>query len=62
MFGKWVAVLGMLTFGTASSIMSKINFEVKGMNTLGKLVSFHKPWFCVLVMFIGMSGKKCSNH
>jgi len=56
MFGKWVAVLGMLTFGTASSIMSKINFEVKGMNTLGKLVSFHKPWFCVLVMFIGMSG------
>ena len=22
----------------------------------GELVPFHKPWFCVLVMFIGMSG------
>ena len=56
MLGKWIAVVGMLTFGTASSIMSKVNYEVKGMNSLGKLVSFHKPWFCVLVMFIGMSG------
>jgi drug/metabolite transporter (DMT)-like permease len=36
--------------------MSKVNFEVKGINTLGKLASFHKPWFCVLVMFVGMSG------
>lgn len=56
MLGKWVAVIGMLTFGTVSSVMSKINFEVRGINTLGKEVPFHKPWFCVLVMFVGMSG------
>jgi len=56
MLAKWIAVVGMLTFGTVSSIMSKINFEVKGLNLDGKLVPFHKPWFCVLVMFIGMSG------
>lgn len=56
MLGKWVAVLGMLAFGTASSIMSKVNFEMKGVNTQGMLVPFHKPWFCVLVMFVGMSG------
>jgi len=51
-----VAVLGMLTFGTVSSIMSKVNFEVRGLNLKGELVPFHKPWFCVLVMFVGMSG------
>ena len=53
---KWVAVIGMLAFGTVSSIMSKVNFEVRGVNLNGKVVPFHKPWFCVLVMFVGMSG------
>ena len=35
---KWVAVIGMLAFGTVSSIMSKVNFQVRGINLNGKVV------------------------
>ena len=52
----WVAIIGMLTFGTISSLLSKITFEVRGDNLDGDFVPFAKPWFCVAVMFAGMIG------
>ena len=52
----WVAIIGMLTFGTISSLLSKITFEVRGDNLNGDFVPFAKPWFCVAVMFAGMIG------
>ena len=49
-------VAGTLFFGTISSLLSKIAYEVEGTGADGATKKFQKPWFCALVMFVGMTG------
>jgi drug/metabolite transporter (DMT)-like permease len=50
-----VAVLGVVVFGTAASLIAKLIYSVHGVNSHGEHVPFTKPWFQVLGMFVGMS-------
>ena len=50
-----VAVFGMIFFGTACSLLAKLIYSVRAVNIHGQLAPYEKPWFQVLVMFLGMS-------
>jgi drug/metabolite transporter (DMT)-like permease len=48
------AIPGMLLFGTTTVVTSKILFEMTSKNSNGEVVAFEKPWWQVLMMFLGM--------
>lgn len=50
-----MAVLGVVVFGTAASLLAKLIYSVHGVNSHGDYAPFTKPWFQVLGMFAGMS-------
>lgn len=50
-----VAVFGMIFFGTACSLLAKLIYSVKAMDSHGNVSTYEKPWFQVLAMFAGMS-------
>ena len=47
-----LAVVGLLLFGTASSVLSKVAYDFQAVGLDGQLKHFHKPLFLVLVMFL----------
>lgn len=49
------AVGGVIVFGTAASLLSKLIYSVRGLDSHGVDAPFTKPWFQVMVMFFGMS-------
>lgn len=51
-----IAVLGVVVFGTAASLLAKLIYSVHALDSHGHVAPFTKPWFQVLVMFVGMSG------
>eukprot|EP00892_Ulva_mutabilis_P009770 jgi/Ulvmu1/7165/UM034_0073.1 len=53
--GARVSVVGLLTFGTLTSLFSKIVYELQGIGLDGELHYFRKPWFMTTLMFVGMS-------
>lgn len=50
-----VSVFGMIFFGTACSLLAKLIYSVKALDSHGNLSTYEKPWFQVLTMFTGMS-------
>lgn len=50
-----VAVTGMIFFGTACSLLAKLIYSVRAMDSYGNVTTYEKPWFQVLAMFTGMS-------
>ncbi|EME27408.1 Solute carrier family 35 member F6 [Galdieria sulphuraria] len=50
-----VGVLGLLTFGTVTSLLAKIIFGVPSLGIDGQLKEFRKPLFETFAMFYGMS-------
>jgi len=53
---KSAAVIGLLVFGTASSVSSKILYEMRAPPGPGQSdTAFEKPWFVTLIMFVAMS-------
>ena len=56
MMGKAAAVMGMLAFGTATSLMAKVVFQLRAEGDAhGGKHAFAKPYFMTLVMFVGMT-------
>eukprot|EP00186_Timspurckia_oligopyrenoides_P003849 CAMPEP_0182446334 /NCGR_PEP_ID=MMETSP1172-20130603/4133_1 /TAXON_ID=708627 /ORGANISM="Timspurckia oligopyrenoides, Strain CCMP3278" /LENGTH=447 /DNA_ID=CAMNT_0024642247 /DNA_START=75 /DNA_END=1418 /DNA_ORIENTATION=+ len=55
--GTRTSVLGLLFFGTACSLLAKVIYFVQapGLHNDHAIRKFEKPWFQVLVMFVGMS-------
>lgn len=55
-----LAISGLLVFGTITSLFSKVTYEMSGIGDSDANFpaehKFVKPWFCVLIMFIGMLG------
>jgi len=50
-----VYVVGFLLFGCMNTLTTKIQFGVMSEGIDGELEAFHKPWFAVWAMFIGMA-------
>lgn len=48
------SIPGMLLFGTTTVVTSKILFTMTSKNEHGEVVEFEKPWWQVLMMFLGM--------
>ncbi|CAK0787430.1 hypothetical protein CVIRNUC_010650 [Coccomyxa viridis] len=53
--GTYVAVGGLLLFGTITSLLAKIVYELDGPDRSGVTKLFRKPWMMTTIMFIGMS-------
>lgn len=53
--GATLAVLGLITFGTLTSLAAKAVYELDGTNRHGQHQLFQKPWAMTSVMFLGMS-------
>ncbi|CAL5222410.1 g4769 [Coccomyxa viridis] len=51
----YVAVAGLLVFGTITSLLAKIVYELDGPDRSGVNKLFRKPWMMTTIMFIGMS-------
>jgi drug/metabolite transporter (DMT)-like permease len=50
-----LAVVGLITFGTLTSLAAKAVYELDGTTRRGEHVLFQKPWAMTSVMFLGMS-------
>lgn len=50
-----VAVMGLIGFGTACSLLAKLIYSVQAPSLYGGRAPFEKPWFQVFAMFFGMS-------
>mmetsp|Transcript_1788 Transcript_1788/g.5204 ORF Transcript_1788/g.5204 Transcript_1788/m.5204 type:complete len:487 (-) Transcript_1788:640-2100(-) len=46
---------GLVVFGTASSLLAKIIYELHAPGRDGHMKPFHKPWACTTMMFVGMT-------
>ncbi|PNW72536.1 hypothetical protein CHLRE_16g689423v5 [Chlamydomonas reinhardtii] len=53
--GKSVSVSGLLVFGTTTSLLAKIVYELKSVGKDGEEKYFRKPWAMTTLMFLGMS-------
>jgi len=51
-----VYVLGLLTFGSLNTIMTKVALSISSKGSDGHTKEFAKPWFVTFVMFVGMMG------
>ena len=52
---KGASIAGLLSFGTLTSLLAKVVFQLKGDGLHGDNHAFEKPYFMVLVMFVSMS-------
>lgn len=48
-------VAGLVVYGTISSLLAKIIYELKAPGRGDHLKHFHKPWACTTMMFVGMT-------
>lgn len=48
-------VTGLVVFGTVSSLLAKIIYELQAPGNDGVVKPFHKPWACTTMMFVGMT-------
>eukprot|EP01025_Chloroclados_australasicus_P033081 TRINITY_DN3360_c0_g3_i2.p1 TRINITY_DN3360_c0_g3~~TRINITY_DN3360_c0_g3_i2.p1 ORF type:complete len:541 (+),score=49.39 TRINITY_DN3360_c0_g3_i2:204-1625(+) len=55
MLGKGASVAGLLMFGTTTSLLAKIVYELQGEGISGEQKYFRKPWAMTTIMFIGMT-------
>jgi drug/metabolite transporter (DMT)-like permease len=46
---------GLVVFGTVSSLLAKIIYELQAPGRDGHDKPFHKPWACTTMMFVGMT-------
>lgn len=53
--GATLAIGGLLTCGTVTSLLAKIVYELEGVGRDGKNRLFTKPWAMTTLMFVGMS-------
>ncbi|GLC68100.1 hypothetical protein PLESTF_000646000 [Pleodorina starrii] len=53
--GQTVSVSGLLLFGTTTSLLAKIVYELKSTGKNGEEKYFRKPWAMTSLMFLGMS-------
>ncbi|GAQ82300.1 hypothetical protein KFL_001070060 [Klebsormidium nitens] len=53
--GSAASITGLLVFGTTTSLLAKIVYELRGEGSGGEAKYFVKPWTMVTVMFLGMS-------
>lgn len=53
--GKTVSVSSLLVFGTTTSLLAKIVYELKSVGKDGEEKYFRKPWAMTSVMFLGMT-------
>ncbi|GFR52029.1 hypothetical protein Agub_g14418 [Astrephomene gubernaculifera] len=53
--GKTVSVSSLLVFGTTTSLLAKIVYELKSVGKDGEEKYFRKPWAMTSIMFLGMS-------
>ncbi|KAL4425802.1 hypothetical protein ABPG75_009818 [Micractinium tetrahymenae] len=53
--GSSSAVAGLILFGTCTSLLAKIVYELEGLGRDGVTKVFEKPWCMTTVMFCGMS-------
>lgn len=51
--GRRAALAGLLASGTAIATLSKIAYQTEAAGADGSIHAFQKPWFLVLVMFLG---------
>eukprot|EP00201_Polytomella_parva_P001449 CAMPEP_0175086198 /NCGR_PEP_ID=MMETSP0052_2-20121109/29103_1 /TAXON_ID=51329 ORGANISM="Polytomella parva, Strain SAG 63-3" /NCGR_SAMPLE_ID=MMETSP0052_2 /ASSEMBLY_ACC=CAM_ASM_000194 /LENGTH=458 /DNA_ID=CAMNT_0016358329 /DNA_START=4301 /DNA_END=5677 /DNA_ORIENTATION=- len=54
-FGKAMSVSGLIIFGTTTSLLAKIVYELQSVGLDGNVKYFHKPWAMTSLMFVGMS-------
>lgn len=53
--GEGLSVGGLITFGTTTSLLAKIVYEIQSTGSDGTVKYFRKPWAMTSVMFLGMS-------
>ena len=51
-----VSIVGLLVFGTLSSIASKVVYQTEGETFDGSIKNFKKPWASTALMFVAMVG------
>jgi drug/metabolite transporter (DMT)-like permease len=54
-FAESLNVGGLVVFGTISSLLAKIIYELHAPGADGYEKPFHKPWACTTMMFVGMT-------
>ena len=52
---KLACLSGILVLGTITTLDTKLIFSTESEDSVGDVKKFAKPWFAVLMMFIGMS-------